>query len=734
MKSHESFFAGELLAAVNPILPRRLAAWVLAASLCVTLLNTSASATDITWTNGNGGWDTTVFWNPNSVPGAGDRAIFNDSATIASYAVGLNIGNRSVGDVLFSATTKGMFWKNSTNTLTVNNSFILDQTAGATAVDTLRTGTIAVTNDTGTAVVDVGSYTSGGKGLLTMQHQGSAGDTSITNYPALMADSFLVTSNSTFTFTAGTLTTLHGSTIDRGANATADTIWNPVAGDIVTWNMQGGSNSINYLGSIGTNRVAFTSGGTVNVNVSGAGTYWNVGGAEFDIGWNGFANLTISGGAHVTNSSLTILSRNGASSSNNSVTVTGTGSQWNIGNEVRVGNAAKNNSLMISAGGVVTATSGRMGEGTLSAGNSATVTGANSVWTLGDFLQIGGGGASNVLTISDGGVVNSAGSATPTRLGRDVTSSDNSALVDGNGSLWSITGTGGFVVGNSGPHNSLTIQNGGAVSVVGGPLRVGIGASSTNNIVTVTGGSIVVTNGGTGSLNVSRGSLTFNGGTITADQLTLNTGATSVFTFNSGLLNIGAGGSTVNNGSVFTVGNGVNVATLNLGGGTNSFANGLTISSQAFLRGNGVIIGNVANSGTLSPGNSAGSLAFAGNLTLAGSSVLAMEIGGTLAGQFDQISISNGAFAVDGTLTVSLINGFNPSSGDSFHLFDFTSATSTSGVFAAVSLPSLGGGLSWDSSQLLVTGDLSVVPEPSTLALVIGGCFLGVLVNRRQRK
>jgi hypothetical protein len=209
---------------------------------------------------------------------------------------------------------------------------------------------------------------------------------------------------------------------------------------------------------------------------------------------------------------------------------------------------------------------------------------------------------------------------------------------------------------------------------------------------------------------------------------------TSVFTFNSGLLNIGAGGSTVNNGSVFTTGNGVNAATLNLGGGTNSFANGLAISSQAFLRGNGVISGNVANSGTLSPGNSAGSLVFVGDLTLASSSVLAMEIGGTLAGQFDQISISNGAFAVDGTLAVSLIDGFNPSSGDSFHLLDFTSATSTSGVFAAISLPSLGGGLSWDTSQLLVNGDLSVVPEPTTLALAIVGCFLAALIDRRRRK
>ena len=698
------------------------------------LICTSARAIDITWTNGNGGWDTSIFWSPNSVPGDSDRAIFNDSSSLASYSVGLNIGNRSVGDVLFNGTTKNMFWRNTTNTLTVNSSFILDQTAGATAAETLRTGTIAVTNASGTAVVNVGSYTSGGKGLLKMEHQTIAGDTSLLNYPVLIADNFLVTSNSTFTFNAGTLTTLHGSTIDRGTSAATDTIWNPVAGDYATWNMLGGTNTINYIGAAGDNRIAFTAGGTVTINVSGPDTYWQVGGANFHIGWNGFAYLNISDGAVVDNLGAAYLSRNGAASSNNSVLVTGAGSQWNSAGEIRVGHAAKNNSLTIADGGVVISTSGRMGEGAASTGNRLVVTGTNSAWNLTDFLQIGGAAGGNSLIISNGAQINSGSTGAPTRMGRDESSSDNSAVVDGAGSKWSVTGTGGMVIGNSSPRNTLAVQNSGAVDVVGGPLRVGIGVSSTNNVVTVSNGSITVTNGGTGALNVARGTMTFNGGTITVDQLLLNTGSTSVFNFNSGLLKIGAGGSTVNNGSTFVVGNSVDAATLNLGGATNySFANGLAISSQAFLRGNGTVLGNTSNSGTLSPGNSAGSLTFVGNLTLSGSSVLDMKIGGTSVGQFDQITISNGAFVVNGFLNISLIDAFSPSSGDSFHLVEFTSATSTSGVFTSINLPALGGGLSWDTSQLLVSGDLNVVPEPSALTLVAGGCFLAMLITRRRQ-
>ncbi len=79
----------------------------------------------------------------------------------------------------------------------------------------------------------------------------------------------------------------------------------------------------------------------------------------------------------------------------------------------------------------------------------------------------------------------------------------------------------------------------------------------------VTGGSLFVTNassalyiGGGGAAN----SFTFNGGTITVNELVLS--SASAFTFNSGVLNLEY--AIVTNGSAFVVGNGVGAATLNL--------------------------------------------------------------------------------------------------------------------------------------------------------------------------
>jgi hypothetical protein len=54
-----------------------------------------------------------------------------------------------------------------------------------------------------------------------------------------------------------------------------------------------------------------------------------------------------------------------------------------------------------------------------------------------------------------------------------------------------------------------------------------------------------------------------------------------------------------------------------------------------------------------------------------------------------------------------------------------------SGTFATTTLAPLDTGLFWDTSQLYLTGTLSVVPEPSTLAfLALGG--LACLFRRRK--
>ncbi len=129
-----------------------------------------------------------------------------------------------------------------------------------------------------------------------------------------------------------------------------------------------------------------------------------------------------------------------------------------------------------------------------------------------------------------------------------------------------------------------------------------------------------------------------------------------------------------------------------------------SITLPGYVKGVGTF-DNVNFTGTFSPGLSPTILAV-GNVALAPTSTLVMELGGTTpGGGYDQIR-SSGALALGGTLQVSLINGFTPAAGESFNLFDWTG---TSGTFATLALPALGSGLAWNTAQLYATGVLSVI-------------------------
>ena len=79
---------------------------------------------------------------------------------------------------------------------------------------------------------------------------------------------------------------------------------------------------------------------------------------------------------------------------------------------------------------------------------------------------------------------------------------------------------------------------------------------------------------------------------------------------------------------------------------------------------------------------------------------------------------------MDGTLAVSLLDGFQPEKGNSFDLLNFESFT---GEFDHIELPDLGPGLAWDTSLLRSIGVLAVVPEPGAFGLLLlagVACFL----------
>lgn len=166
-----------------------------------------------------------------------------------------------------------------------------------------------------------------------------------------------------------------------------------------------------------------------------------------------------------------------------------------------------------------------------------------------------------------------------------------------------------------------------------------------------------------------------------------------------------------------------------------SFHNGGTVTGgsqpweplefKGLVTGDGSFAGNVQFSNIYSPGNSPAEVSLE-NMLLMNTSVLQMELAGTLRGtQYDHLNFS-GTATLDGLLAVSLIDGFTPSLGQSFDLFDGTLA----GQFDVVQLPPLTAGWSWDTTDLYTDGTISVVPEPPTLVLL--GTILAYRLRRRS--
>jgi len=141
--------------------------------------------------------------------------------------------------------------------------------------------------------------------------------------------------------------------------------------------------------------------------------------------------------------------------------------------------------------------------------------------------------------------------------------------------------------------------------------------------------------------------------------------------------------------------------------------------------------GTFSNRGTIAPGHSAGWLAINGNLTLESSSTLLMEIGGTARGSgYDVLSIS-GDFSAGGTLAISFLNGFVPTSGTTFDLFDFGSLNNT---FLTINVPE---GSTWNLDSLYATGEVTLltaaaIPEVGTILPALAAALVAGWRLRRQ--
>jgi hypothetical protein len=143
---------------------------------------------------------------------------------------------------------------------------------------------------------------------------------------------------------------------------------------------------------------------------------------------------------------------------------------------------------------------------------------------------------------------------------------------------------------------------------------------------------------------------------------------------------------------------------LTVSAGTLTNAPGGTIVSVAALGGTRNLTATLDNQGTLTvmPG-AAGVLSLTGSLTNSGT--IGLELGGTLASQYDRLQIS-GAATFGGTLNVTTFGGFNPAVGNAFTLLTYGSQT---GLFATTNFPVLALG-SWLTATNATSYTTTVVP------------------------
>jgi autotransporter-associated beta strand protein len=193
---------------------------------------------------------------------------------------------------------------------------------------------------------------------------------------------------------------------------------------------------------------------------------------------------------------------------------------------------------------------------------------------------------------------------------------------------------------------------------------------------TLTTGSANLPAGGNVSLIDSNTSGT--SGVLIFDQDTNGT-FTGVISGTGSVTKQGTGTLVLTNTHTYTGGTSLNEGALALNGATIGTT---TVANGAFLRGNGIINGNLFNGGTVSPGFSPGTIVVVGNFTQTSVGTLTIELASPVS--FDRLLVG-GIATLDGTLQLVSLNGYDPAN-DSFAFL--TATGGVTGSFSTVISPS----------------------------------------------
>ena len=692
---------------------------------------------------------------------------------------------------IFNAQNDSFTEQTSGGTLAINNQ------AGATLTKSGAGTTTGFSFDTtfnNAGTVNVQS------GTLAIQGGASSGSFAIAaggvlgvsgNAPQTLSPTSSVTGAGIVNVIGGTIDiagayTMSGDTNVSGGTVNFNTANASAGGGTLSGGTIGGNGTLNINGAYTWTGGAMSGGGTTaiasssslaidtgnlhvlagrTINNGGTLTWTGIGGIRATAGTNAITNL--SGGIfNAQNDSFTEVTSGGTLAINNQAGATlnksGPGTTTGFSFDTTFNNAGTVNvqsgtlaiqggtssgSFAIGSGGVLSLS----GSATQSLSPSSSVTGAGIVNFTGGTTDIAGAYTVSGDTNVSGGTVNfnaanaslGGGSFSGGTLGGNGTLTINGAYswtggTMGGGGTTAIASSASLAIGTGNLHLLVgrTINNSGTLTWTGtGGIRA---AGGTNAITNLSGGVFNAQNdsfteqafGGTLAINNQAGA------TLTKSGAGTTTGFSFGTTFNNaGTVNVQSG--TLGLGTYTQTG-----GVLKLDGGAVTTTDALNIIAGS-LQGTGTITGKVTNGGRISPGFSAGELDIAGDLTLGSTSNLAFEIGGTVQStQYDFLSeAGTSALSPNGTLTLSLINNFNPTG------FSFTIVTSNanlgSGQFnnvapgARLNTNDGFGSFRVDygpSSNSIVLSNFQGVPEPDAfLLLLLGGIPLaGRVVGRRE--
>ncbi len=313
--------------------------------------------------------------------------------------------------------------------------------------------------------------------------------------------------------------------------------------------------------------------------VDGPGSAWS-NGLFLAVGYNGCLNqLIVTNGGSVWSGDGYLASFTTASASN-TATITGSGSVWATTNALYIGYLGLSNQLSIFNRGAAYALSTYLGFSTTSSNNLAIVNGNGSLLSNTFNTYVGLNGRGNQLVVSNGATAFDEAGV----IGYTNSSFGNVAVVDGTGSTWSNTLN--LFVGYVGAGNQLIVTNGGTVYSPNSYL--GTFAFSSNNSVIVTGtGSLWVTTtefdigdeGSGNSFTIKDGGVAIGGASLgnfpgSSNNTALVTGASSVWSnIINGVLIRGVAVGGNGCGNSMTISNGGVVVGLGLVGASTSSSN-----------------------------------------------------------------------------------------------------------------------------------------------------------------